>query len=260
MDVPPCHADLGCNDDCSAQDVPPLRADHHHDEDEYTRGSNIGVAHSAPADHPGDETSVPPLPNSQVHNEDKQTHIYRSHVICGNNNSVTICGKLNWGNTELCSFDVINEPMSYNDDRNIHGANISGASSISPHTNSPIQDADKQTHNTPSHIICGNNNYVTFVGNLNLGNEEVTTTHDMNDMKKIKIPFASAKTHKQQKINKEAVYGKKEMEEGTSYMKKIKIPLVSAKTRQRESDDGQPKQQKKEGSRENKRRKDVDIN
>ena len=43
-------------------------------------------------------------------------------------------------------------------------------------------------------------------------------------------------------------------------MKKIKIPLVSAKTRQRESDDGQPKQQKKEGSRENKRRKDVDIN
>ena len=48
MDVPPRHADLGRNDDRSAQDVPPLHADHHHDEDEYTRGSNIGVAHSAP--------------------------------------------------------------------------------------------------------------------------------------------------------------------------------------------------------------------
>ena len=243
MDVPPRHADPGHNDDHSAQDVRPLPTDHRHDEDEHTRGSNISVACSAPADHPGAETSVPPLPKSQVHNEDKQTHICR-HIICGNNNSVTIGGKLHWCNKELCSFDVVNEPMSYNNDRNIHGANISGASSIPPHTDSPLQDEDGQTHNTPSHIICGNNNSVTFAGDLNLGNEEVTTTLDMNYMKKIEIPFASAKTHKQQNINKEAVCGKKEMEEGTSDMQKIMIPFASAKTRQRVCDDGQPKQQK----------------
>jgi hypothetical protein len=66
----------------------------------------------------------------------------------------------------------------------------------------------------------------------------------MNYMKKIEIPFASAKTHKQQNINKEAVCGKKEMEEGTSDMQKIMIPFASAKTRQRVCDDGQPRQQK----------------
>ena len=262
-DVPPRHDGTGRNDDHSEPDVPPLPADpvrnedesaapsipphpdspvHHEDKQTHNHDSHIihgnknyvkfgghlymGNKEVASLDSMNEPISYEDSPD---YNEDKQTHNHHSHILCGNNTCVTFGGNLNVGNKEVASLDAMNEQMSY-EDRKIHRANISGAPGIPPYPASPVYGKCKETNKHHSHVICGNNNSVTFGGNLNVGNKEV-----------------------------DVVYARKEMEEGTSYMKKMSIPFVSTKTGKHESDDGRSKQRKTEGSHENKRRKKVDM-